>query len=100
MKVFTGCAVAGLKKLKTLIKKKNKFGKISEMIDRFYFVLSLRGLNSLILKAMKDSEFDFLGCDTMQSYRWIPTFWRNTLLPCLGLITSVIPVDGKICGKL
>jgi hypothetical protein len=81
MNMVTGCALAGLKKLKILMKRKNKFGKISGMIDRFCFVLSLRGLNSLTPKGMKDSDCGFLGCDTMQSYRQIPPFGGNTLLP-------------------
>jgi hypothetical protein len=37
--MFTGCALAGLKKLKILIKKKNKLGKISEMIDSVLYYL-------------------------------------------------------------
>jgi hypothetical protein len=36
------CALAGLKKLKILIRKKNKFGKISEMIQILFCIIFKR----------------------------------------------------------
>jgi hypothetical protein len=37
-----------------------------------------------------------VGCDTMQTHRYIPTFWRNMPSPFSGLKMAVLPMKPKL----
>jgi hypothetical protein len=66
----------------------------SERLVRFYqtaqhhipTVTSLRTSNTKYSMLVPGS--DLLDCDTVQSCRWLPTFWRNILSTSSGLKTS------------